>query len=189
MKQKLTAGELWNRAGIAGLALGLASTAYMFITQYISEISDSFLLTFATFLLWALKFGGCIWLMKYFMKRFAEGFEGADNSATMRFGMAAAACSALVYSTMTLANVLIISPDLYSTALDTVMQSYSSILDSNSASMLEKMWDSMPQITFFSNLIYCFLYGTILSAILSRNIPKKDPFEGFKDTIETNGKE
>ncbi len=189
MKQTLTKGALWNRAGAAGLVLGLVSTAYMFITQYMTGISSAFLQTLMTFLLWALKFGGCIWLMKYFMKRFAEGFEGADNSATMRFGMAAAACSALVYSTMTLANVLIISPDLYSTALDTVMQSYSSILDSNSASMLEKMWDRLPQITFFSNLIYCFIYGTVVSAILSRNIPARDPFAGFGQTGENKVQE
>ena len=34
----------------------------------------------------------------------------------------------------------------------------------------------MPQVMFFSNLVYCFLYGTVLSAVLSRNIPPRDPF-------------
>ena len=36
--------------------------------------------------------------------------------------------------------------------------------------------DRMPQVMFFSNLVYCFLYGTVLSAVLSRNIPPRDPF-------------
>ena len=31
---------------------------------------------------------------------------------------------------------------------------------------------------FFINLFYCFIYGTILSAILSRNIPPRNPFAG-----------
>lgn len=177
---------MWNKAGIAGLALGLTSTAYMFITQSISGISSPFLLTASTFLLWTLKFGGCIWLMMYFMKRLVNGFEDADNAATMRFGMATALCSSLVFSAMNLANMLVISPDLYSTMLDTVMQNYSNILDSNSMSTLEKMWDNMPQITFFSNLIYCFLYGTVLSAILSRNIPIRDPFAGFGNATDNN---
>ena len=43
-------------------------------------------------------------------------------------------------------------------------------------SQMDKMMGKMPQITFFSNLIYCFIFGTILSLILSRNIPSKDPF-------------
>ena len=50
------------------------------------------------------------------------------------------------------------------------------MLDSNSLAMLEKMEGSYPQISFFSNLIYCFLFGTVLSAILSRDIPSRDPF-------------
>ena len=54
------------------------------------------------------------------------------------------------------------------------------MLDSNSMAMLEKMEDAYPQIAFFSNLIYCFLYGTVLSAILSRNIPTRDPFANFE---------
>lgn len=186
MKQELTASALWNKAGLAGLALGLASTAYMFATQYITGISGTFLRTALTFFLWTLKIGGCIWLMMYFMKKLTEEFKDVDNAATMRFGVATALCSALLYSATYLANMLVISPDLYSTMLDTVMQSYSSILDSNSISMLEKMWDRMPQITFFSNLTYCFLYGTVLSAILSRNIPTRDPFAGFGKETDSN---
>ena len=54
------------------------------------------------------------------------------------------------------------------------------MLDSNSMSMLEKMEEDYPQISFFSTLIYCFLYGTVLSAILSRNIPERDPFANFE---------
>ena len=60
-----------------------------------------------------------------------------------------------------------------------MMQMYSSMMDSNSMAMLEKMEDSYPQILFFSNLIYCFIYGTVLSAILSRSIPKNDPFASY----------
>ena len=32
------------------------------------------------------------------------------------------------------------------------------------------MSENLPQLTFFSNLIYCFIYGSILSGILSRNM-------------------
>ena len=64
--------------------------------------------------------------------------------------------------------------------MDTVMQAYAQILDSNTLSQMDKMLGKMPQITFFSNLIYCFIFGTVLSAILSRNIPSKDPFADYR---------
>ena len=49
-------------------------------------------------------------------------------------------------------------------------------MDSNTINALDKVEAIMPQMIFFSNLIYCFLYGTVLSAILSRNIPPRNPF-------------
>ena len=36
---------------------------------------------------------------------------------------------------------------------------------------------NMERVSFFTNLIYCFIFGTILSAILSSNIPSKNPFD------------
>ena len=50
------------------------------------------------------------------------------------------------------------------------------MFDSNTLSVMEETLQNLPAITFVSNLIYCFLYGTILSAILSRSIPQPDPF-------------
>ena len=41
------------------------------------------------------------------------------------------------------------------------------------------MMDIYPQTSFISTLGYCYLYGTALSAILSRYIPKTDPFADF----------
>jgi hypothetical protein len=42
----------------------------------------------------------------------------------------------------------------------------------------------MGTVSFFTNLIYCFLFGVVLSAILSRNIPSRNPFADYqkKDT-------
>ena len=50
-------------------------------------------------------------------------------------------------------------------------------LDANARQMMEKMKDKMPVIGFFSQLIYCSLYGYVLSLILSRNIPSRNPFQ------------
>ena len=133
-----------------------------------------------SFVLWTAKFIGCIWIMKFFMKQFTAENKEATNSNTFRLGMAMAILSALVYSAFAFANVAFISPDLYTEQMDAMMQQMAPMMDSNTMSVMETYMENLAQITFFTNLIYCFLYGTVLSFILSRNIPSKDPFAEYK---------
>ncbi len=175
MKENLTKGILWNRAATAGVALGLVSSAYLYLTQSLSGASSVWM-TILNFLLWGIKFAGCIWLMMFFMKRLVSKYNVVDNRATFRFGAITALCSSLIFSAFALANVLIINPGLISETMETAMQAYGSMLDSNSLAVLDRMEDMMPQMIFFSNLVYCSIYGIILSLILSRGIPSKNPF-------------
>ena len=127
-------------------------------------------------ILWAAKFGGCIWLMILFMKRLVRQNPKADNSTTFRFGMLTAALSALVYAAASFANISFIAADAIAEQTGQMLQQMAPMMDSNSMSQVDKMMEKLPQITFFSNLIYCFFFGTILSFILSRNIPNRNPF-------------
>lgn len=179
MNQDLTVRTIWSKAGIAGAVIGTASGAFIFIRQAASGLGSPVAEASLSFLLWLIKFAGCIWLMKMFMKKLCKDYPGATNSGTFKFGMATALYSALIYSALYLADILFIAPDMFESQMAAAIQSYSSILDSNSMAMLEKMEGSYPQISFFSNLVYCFLYGTVLSAILSRNIPSRDPFSNM----------
>jgi uncharacterized glyoxalase superfamily protein PhnB len=181
MKQNLAQRNMWNIAGKAGLALGGLSAAYLLATQLTSQAGMSGMVTAAlNTLLWIIKFGGCIWLMVYFMKKFAAENPEADNSATFRAGSAMALLSALVYAAFTFANVAFLFPDLFTEQMNTVMQQMTPMLDSNTTAEIERIAQNLPQLTFFSNLIYCTLYGTILSFILSRSIPGRDPFADYK---------
>lgn len=172
---------IWNTAGHAGLVLGLVSAIYFAIGIVMGKVDTqarpgSIMMTLGTFVLWAAKFILCIFLMKTFMKSFAANNSEADNSDVFRFGMATAFLSALIYSACYLAYVVFINPDMFSDTIATSMAQMSSMLDSNSKQAIEDMLPKMPTITFFANLIYCYLYGTVLSAILSRNIPPRNPF-------------
>jgi ABC-type phosphate/phosphonate transport system permease subunit len=118
--------------------------------------------------------------MKFFMKQFTAENEEATNSNTFRLGMAMAILSALVYSAFAFANVAFISPDLFTEQMDAMMQQMAPMMDSNTMSVMETYMENLAQITFFTNLIYCFIYGTVLSFILSRNIPSKNPFAEYK---------
>ena len=172
--------NLWNGAGKAGLVLGLASSVYLFVNQWVSAMGIPILAGVLSFVLWAVKFGGCIWLMMFFMKKFASENQETDNSTTFRFGVVTALLSALVYAAFSFANMAYFSADLMAENIDTVMQAYSQFMDSNTMSKMEDMMAKLPQITFFGNLIYCFIFGTVLSLILSRNIPSRNPFADYK---------
>ena len=73
MENRIPRKDLWDSAGKAGLVLGLVSCAYVIITFFLAKLSGStgtaFLVVLLNFLLWAAKFGGCIYLMKLFMTK------------------------------------------------------------------------------------------------------------------------
>ena len=182
MEQKTLNQKTWHAAGTAGLILGVVSSAYLFSGQLIA--GD---LTPATvwqqvlsLVLWAIKFTLCIWIMKYSMTKFAHENRDADKKQVFKMGVAAALLSALVFSGIYLANMQYISADYYNQIIDTFVQEMSANLDSNSMASLNKLLPMLPQILFFSNFIYCFLFGTALSAILSRKVVTQDPFNEFK---------
>ncbi len=181
MEENLIRKNMWNSAAVAGLALGAVSSVYMFIAQLQgnAEISVG-LNTVLGGVLWLAKFTGCIWLMMFFMKKFAKENPSVDNKGTRRFGIITALLSALVYAAMCFANVAFISADLYAEQMDMAMQQMASMMDSNTLAQMENMIENLPQIYFFSNLVYCFIFGAILSAILSSNIPSRDPFADYK---------
>ena len=88
--------------------------------------------------------------------------------------MATALLSALLYSAFYLAYVSFIAPDTFEQALSVLEDN--PMMDSNSMSMIEDMIPKMPTISFFVNLIWCWLFGTVLAAIFSRNVASQNPF-------------
>ena len=65
--------NMWNTAGTAGLALGGVSSIYLILTQLLSGSMEEVSLwqQILSFVLWTIKFWGCIWIMWFFMKKFA----------------------------------------------------------------------------------------------------------------------
>ena len=179
MEQNIIRNDMWNTAAKAGLVLGSISTAYMFILQWIAG-APGFISSLLSMILWAAKFSGCIWVMKFYMKRFAAEHHDISNKDTFNFGMATALLSAFVYAAASFANIAYISGDAVVEQLNLSIQQMSSMMDSNSMAMMESFMQKLPQFTFFSNLIYCTAFGTVLSFILSRNIPDRDPFANHK---------
>ena len=187
MNDSISKGVLLNNAAIAGLALGAVSTAYLFAVQYLPQIiPSSIAVSLITTALWIAKFVGCIYILKGFMQRFVDSYDGAQRTHTLRLGVLASLFSALIFSAANLANILYISPVAIEQAFNQALSQYSSMMDSNTIAAIDSIKEDMPAITFFSNFIYCFLYGMVLSAILSRHVPEADPFAGFRNGGDEN---
>lgn len=175
--------NLWNEAASPGLVLGLVSIAYLALSMLTGKLAGTggmaFLIGLLSFLLWAGKLFLCIWLFRFFLLRFAERNASADNRAVFRFGMVVALYSALLYSGFYLVYLLYINPDAIAQSFELAMQQYSSMMDAASIEAMENMMADMPAISFFSQLIWCWLFGTVLSAIFSKKIPSdaSNPFD------------
>ena len=181
MEQNTLKKGIWDSAAKAGLIFGAISSAYMFATQFMASCEmSSFAQMAVTAVLWIAKFVGCIWLMMFFMKKLVKDFPQAQNSSTFRLGCLTAVLFSLIYAAVSFANYEFLFPDYMSGQMDAMMQQMAPMMDSNTLAQTEKMLDNMSSITFFSNLIYCSIYGILLSGILSRMIPSKDPFAGYK---------
>ena len=172
MEQNVIQRNIGTPAGMYGLVLGGISSAYLLTTQLVAMTQiPVFLMMLLNMLLWVLKSGGCILLMIAFIKRFTSEHPQAKRSAAFQAGMLVSILSAMVYSAFSFAFTAYIFPEYLAEQLETVMQQFAPLMDSNTTAAMEKSMQNFPQMTFFSNLIYCFGYGTILSYIISRYIP------------------
>ena len=169
--------SIWESAGKAGLVLGGISVAYMLITMLTGKLAGNgpaFLLGLLNVVLWIAKFAGCIYLMRFFILKYAADDPTVDNSRAFRFGMLTALLSALIYSAFYLAYTSFIAPDIFEQALETLQDN--PMFDESMMSEIDELMPKMPTFAFFGNLIYCSLFGTILAAIFSRNISSSNPF-------------
>ena len=171
---------VWNDAARSGLVLGGVSAAYLVLNVLVGKIQGGtaagIIANVTGLVLWVVKFVLCIRLFKFFMQKFAARDSGITNSDTFRFGVATALLSALVYSAFYLAWVSFIQPDMLTMSMDMVRESYSGMFTAEQFEALDELTPKLPALTFFSNLIYCWLFGLVLSAIFSRNIPSRNPF-------------
>lgn len=171
---------LFNSASIGGLVLGGISIAYFLTGTLISKAEAGIGLSLLSGLLWIVKFVGCIMLVKFFMKKYSAAEPDADSSDVFRFGRLVALFSALLFAAFILAFSTYINPGYFEDAILTAAQN-NPMFNGAMMDQLEQMLPKLPTITFFSQFIYCWLFGVVLSAIFSRNIPSSNPFDSIDE--------
>lgn len=163
--------EIWQEAAGAGLLLGLFTVLCSFIGDYAAKIPYVGLLL--SLVVWAVKFGGCIWLMYTRMLKFGQSLTEATKALLQRFGGRTALCSALICAGYLLLDLTVLHPGALASMLDSVMSGMAGSLDSNSRQALDSMIGSMPAILFVFQLVYCYVFGLVLSAVISPKVYEK----------------
>lgn len=176
MKQTLDNNTLWNEAAKAGAFLGAVSVGCLALKEWAGTSGNNFLITAAAVILWAVEFFGCILIMKNVMLSLRDRYEGVKMADTYRLGRRAALLSGLLLASAQTLFILKMPEAEMNAFTDQLMTAIP--MGAAGREEVEGMMDKLPLITFISQWIYCFLYGTVLSSILSRYIFLQKLFGG-----------
>ena len=159
---------LWNEAGKAGLLFGAVSVACLTLKELATLPGKAWLTSLAGAVLWAVEFFGCIWLMKTVLTRFRDKHQGAKMEDTYKLGRRAALLSGLILASAQALFIMKMPAESLNGITDQMMSSME--LLSTDREAVEGALDKLPVFVFLFQWLYCFLYGSVLSAILSRYI-------------------
>ena len=181
--ETISGKAIWNEATKAGLMFGLISVAYDYVSIYLGSLGSSFLVNFLSSVgIWILKVAkivGLILLMRACMKRLVRNYGEVTNGDTFLLGVAISILSAIIVSACTLLDCTVLFPAYYQDVMTQIMAEMQPNMDANLRSAMEKVLSNFSGLMFWSTLLYCILYGVILSRILSKRIPAQDPFADF----------
>ena len=176
--EKISGKIISSEAAVAALFFGLISGGYIFLNNLLAGLESQILVSVLGIVVWLAKFVGCILLMRFFMKKLQASYEGVGRNQLLGYGTLIALFSAIITAACSYIAVQYVFPDITKTAFDTMYQTMGSMLDSNSVSMIEKMETHYASISLWANLIWCFVYGWLLSVILSSTLAgKKNIFD------------
>lgn len=176
MKPTLDNKAIWNEAAVAGMLFGAVSIACIMGKEAAAMSGKAFLTSLGSIVLWAVEFFGCILLMKKRMMLLKDKYYNVQIEDSYRFGRRAALLSGLLVAS---ANALIILK-MPAETMDTLVGTLASQMKLSSSEMdaVGGIVDKLPLWTFIFQWVYCFLYGTVLSAIMARYVFIKRLFDG-----------
>jgi len=168
MSKKLDNTVLWNEAAKAGALLGAVSVGCLVLKELAGMSGSAFLVQAAAIILWAVEFFGCILLMKKVQLDLRDHYENVKMEDTYRLGRRAAVLSGLLLASAH-ALVMLYMPQ---ETMDEMVSELTGAMGMTASQkeQVDGMLGQLPIFTFLFQWAYCFLYGTVLSSIMSRYI-------------------
>lgn len=184
---KLDSKTLWNEAGKTGLVFGLFSSVCLGLREASALTGSTFLVQAAAIILWAVEFFGCILLMKKYMLDLRDKFDGVTVEDTYRFGRRIALLSGLILAAVDAILIMKMPPETVESVVTELNTAITSKMGAGYEGEIGRFVDKLPLYTFIGQWLYCFLYGSLLSAIMSRYIFMQNNFQDGGDNGDGNG--
>ena len=170
---KMESNTIWNEAGKAGLVFGGFSSLCLSLKELAGLSGSNILIQAVAIVLWAAEFFGCIVLMKRYLVLMRDRFN-ADEADCRSFGKRTALLSGLILASVQTVFILKMPPETLSEAIAAASTS----LGNSAKEQMDAVVDVLPAVTFFAQWFYCFIYGTILSSILTRYVIAEEIMNG-----------
>lgn len=158
-----------NTAALYGLYLSLPSA----ITLLIQDTYQPG--TFISILLWIFRFGFSIWLLFKFMKEWASNFEEFTYGNGVSFGFLTCTFSSMIVAVARWVSISFLNNEALQMAMQEAMERFEEQGNTQVIETMDSIMGNMPVIALFSTLLYCVIYGLILSSILA-SFCKKESF-------------
>ena len=178
VRMKPDSKALWNEAGRVGFVFGGFSSLCLLLKEGAALTGSSFLETAAVIILWAVEFFGCILLMKKYMLDLRDKYDGVTMEQAYHFGRRVALLSGLILATVNAVILIKMPPETMENFVTELNTAVAGKLGAGYEDEVGRVVDRLPLYTFIFQWLYCFLYGSILSAIMARYIFMQDLFRG-----------
>ena len=181
VRMKPDSKTLWNEAGRVGFVFGGFSSLCLVLKEGAALTGSSFLVTAAAIILWAVEFFGCILLMKKYMLDLRDKYDGATIEDVYHFGRRVALLSGLILAAVDAFLIMKMPQETVESVVSELNTAVASKMGTGYEGDVGRVVDNLPLYTFIFQWLYCFLYGSLLSAIMSRYIFLQGPFQGNGD--------
>ena len=186
VRMKLDSKTLWNEAGRVGFVFGGFSSLCLVLKEGAALTGSNFLVTAAAIILWAVEFFGCILLMKKYMLDLRDKYDGATIEDVYHFGRRVALLSGLILAAVDAFLIMKMPQETVESVVSELNTAVASKMGAGYEGDVGRVVDNLPLYTFIFQWLYCFLYGSLLSAIMSRYIFLQGPFQGGGDNHQTD---
>lgn len=174
---KLDNKTLWNEAGRIGFVFGGFSSLCLALKEASGLTGSTFLVQAAAIILWAVEFFGCILLMKKYMLDLRDKYDGVTMADAYKFGRRVALLSGLILAAVDAVLIMQFPQEDVAAVMDELSSTVAAQLGSGYQNEIDKVVDRLPVYTFIFQWLYCFLYGSLLSAVMSRYIFMQNYFQ------------
>lgn len=163
----------WSSAAMDGLYLSLVTIIYSLALSALQP--ESFIIKS---ILWIAKFGGCLYLLWYFMKRWSDRFDMITYSQSFNYGFIVCLLSSIMCACYGYVQVEWLFPEQTQEAIALAQEAMAQQggLDSATENMMNSFYGNFGRVTLFVSLFYYTLFGAIAAAITANFTKRTNPF-------------